>query len=526
MATLKVLIVDDEVIIRNGLSTVINWADNGFTVLTPAASAEEALQRIPVEMPEIIFTDIRMTGLSGLDMAHEVKQQYPEIEIIVISGYDEFSYAQKAMREGVSDYLLKTSRPGEIIEAAVQARERLLQRRLSQAKGRAQELVVSRGFLRRLLASGAPPDGHAEAELWERYPQLRLETNGSVLQIWMLSVHPLHQEEEERFALGELHSLIGTAMAEGLQGAWLEWNGSVLLLVRTEPNSGWGRVDSALRKMESAHDCRITAASGRPVSSVRELPVALSTAVEASSYEWLLHSERHIRYEDIEGRKGIRTVCSMEEETELSSLLRSGQSADLQAWVTDLLRRIQSQGQATPGSVQAYLHSLIISAQRWLIRAATSIGYATPVKVEETYDIRELTKTPEKVLVDSLELIMKQYRDMVSTTSPVQRAISFIHEHLGQSLSLQQVAKHVHMNPNYFSEMFKKETGQNYIEFVTQAKLRKAMHLLRETPAKISEIANEIGYEDIKYFNRLFKKWTGQTPSEYRANPEFCPSMD
>ena len=186
----------------------------------------------------------------------------------------------------------------------------------------------------------------------------------------------------------------------------------------------------------------------------------------------------------------------------------------------------QSQGQATPGSVQAYLHSLIVSAQRWLIRVATSIGYTSPVKVEETYDIRELTKNPEKVLVDSLGLIMKEYRDMVSTTSPVQRAISFIHEHLGQSLSLQQVAKHVHMNPNYFSEMFKKETGQNYIEFVTQAKLRKAMHLLRETPAKISEIANEIGYEDIKYFNRLFKKWTGQTPSEYRANPEFCPSMD
>ena len=174
----------------------------------------------------------------------------------------------------------------------------------------------------------------------------------------------------------------------------------------------------------------------------------------------------------------------MEEETKLSSLLRSGESADLQAWVADLLRRIQSQDQATPGSVQAYLHSLIVSAQRWLIRAATSIGYTSPVKVEETYDIRELTKNPEKVLVDSLGLIMKEYRDMVSTTSPVQRAISYIHEHLGQSLSLQQVAKHVHMNPNYFSEMFKKETGQNYIEFVTQAKLRKAMHLLRKRPPK------------------------------------------
>lgn len=526
MTTLKVLIVDDEVIIRNGLSTVINWADNGFTVLAPAASAEEALQRIPVDMPEIIFTDIRMTGLSGLDMAHQVKQRFPEIEIIVISGFDEFTYAQQAMREGVSDYLLKTSRPGEIIEAAVQARERILQHRLHQAKGKAQEMVVNRGFLRRLLASGVSLDEHAENELWERYPELRLTTPGSVLQIWMLSVHPLHQDELEHLTLGERHSLLVTELAEGLHGAWLEWNGSLLLLVRTEPGDGWGRVDSALRKLESTHACRIKAASGRPVSSVRELDRALKTAVEASSYEWLLHSERHIRYEDIEGRKGIETVCSMEEETELSSLLRSGQSADLEAWVADVLERIQSQSQATPGSVQAYLHSLLVSGQRWLIRAATSIGYTSPVKIEDNFDIRDLTKKPEKVLIDSLGLIMKQYRDMVSTTSPVQRAISFIHEHLGQSLSLQQVAKHVHMNPNYFSEMFKKETGQNYIEFVTQAKLRKAMILLRETPAKISEIANEIGYEDIKYFNRLFKKWTGQTPSEYRANPEFCPSMD
>lgn len=524
MATLKVLIVDDEVIIRNGLSTVINWADNGFTVLAPAASAEEALKRIPSEMPDIIFTDIRMTGLSGLDMAREVKQQYPQIEIIVISGYDEFSYAQQAMREGVSDYLLKTSRPGEIIEAAVQARERLLQQKLNQAKQVEQEKVVNRGFLRRLLASGKPLDDTASNELWERYPELCLESMGSALQIWILSVYPLEEKGEQ--TMGEQYSVLGTELTEAVGGAWLEWHGSLLLLKRTEPNREWDRVASAIRNIESKHGCRIMAACGRPVSNVTELHIALSTALEASSYEWLLNSEQIIRYEEIKGRHGIRTVCSVEEETKLSSLLRSGQSAELQAWIADLLRRIRSQSQATPASVQSYLHSLIVSAQRWLIRSATSIGYTSPVTVEETYDIRELTKIPEKVLMESLGVIMKQYHDMVSTTSPVQRAISFIHEHLGQSLSLQQVAKHVHMNPNYFSEMFKKETGQNYIEFVTQAKVRKAMNLLRETPAKISEIANEVGYEDIKYFNRLFKKWTGQTPSEYRANPEFCPSMD
>lgn len=187
---MKVMIVDDEVIIRNGLSTVVNWEENGFTVLEPAASAEEALQRIPDEQPEIIFTDIRMTGLSGIDMAREVKKQFPDTEIIIISGFDEFAYAQQAMREGVSDYLLKTSRPGEIIQSAAKARERLEARRRNEEGGRVQQTIVNRGFLRRLLASGSASDARTEAEFWDRFPDLRPDADGfTVLRIWLLSVH-------------------------------------------------------------------------------------------------------------------------------------------------------------------------------------------------------------------------------------------------------------------------------------------------------------------------------------------------
>ncbi|GIO89131.1 response regulator transcription factor [Paenibacillus lactis] len=520
---MKVLIVDDEVIIRNGLSTVIQWAEHGYTVLPPAASAEEALQRLPLEMPDIIFTDIRMTGASGLDLAHEVRQHYPEIEIIIISGYDEFVYAQQAMREGVSDYLLKTSRPTEIIEAANQARARIEARRQHHAKGMEQEAAVNRSFLRRVLATGSSPDEPSIAELWNRYPQLRIEA-GKSLQIWLLSIQAMEQGDEASRPT-ECNASLGSVLAEELPCAWIEWNGALLVLARTEPGFP-DRVNAAVRAWETRHGCRVLAASGRPVHEASELHIALASAEEAASYAWLLRDERSIRYEDISGRKGIRTVCTQDEEAELASLLRSGQESALYAWIGRLLERISSDPDATPGSVQAYLHSLLIYAQRWLERAADSIGYSSPLASEEPIHFGELKISPESVLTRYLGLIMKQYGEMVSVTTPVQRAITYIHEHLGQSLSLQQVARHVHMNPNYFSEMFKKETGQNYIEFVTQAKLRKAMVLLRETPAKISEIANEIGYEDIKYFNRLFKKWTGQTPSEYRANPEFCPSMD
>ncbi|MEK3732404.1 MULTISPECIES: response regulator transcription factor [Paenibacillus] len=522
---MKVLIVDDEVIIRNGLSTVIKWSDYGFTMLPPAASAEEALQRIPDEMPDIIFTDIRMTGISGLDMAHEVKQQFPGIEIIVISGFDEFTYAQQAMREGVRDYLLKTSRPGEIVQAALKVKDRLEKRRQSQAQGKAQEMVVNRGFLRRLLASGVSPDEQAQEEFKERFPDLRMDEGQGQLQVWMLSIR-LPEHSGDGSPGGDLLGLIGGCLAESVPCAWLEWSGMLLVLTRVEEPGALSRMDAAIRKVQPSTGYQIISASGESVSRLGELPRALDTAVQASSYMWLLGGEQSIRYADIGKRKGIRTVCSVEEESELSSLLRSGSRARLEAWVAELFERIRSSKEATPGSAEAYLNSLLVAAQRWLERAAASIGYTKPLQQQDALNIRELNSRPDELLFQALERIMKQYGEMSAATSPVQRAVEYIHEHLGLSLSLQQVARHVHMNPNYFSEMFKKETGQNYIEFVTQAKLRKAMILLKETPAKVSEIANDVGYEDIKYFNRLFKKFTGQTPSEYRTSSEFCPSID
>ncbi|GIP24272.1 response regulator [Paenibacillus sp. J22TS3] len=514
---MKVLIVDDEVIIRTGLSTVIRWEDHGYTILAPAASAEEALARIPEERPEIIFTDIRMTGKSGLDMASEVKKEFPETEVIVISGFDDFVYAQQALREGVTDYLLKTSPPDEILRAAAHAKNRIEQRQQKERMGKEQMKVLNRSFLRRLLASAASPDEAAALELWSRYPQLRLTTDQDVLRIWMISVAEVGGQMSTAVE-DKLYNAVGEILAEQLPGEWLHWAGSLLFLVREEAgHTGWHRVQYALRRAEGMLGCRIFAACGSPAKDTDELKGALETAVQASSYAWLLSEEPIVRYEDIKDRKGLRIVCTIEEEAAFASLLKSGDRDGLRRGITDILTRVKGDSEATPSSVRAYLQSFLVAGYRWLERAAQSIGYPNPLPYREESDRGELASHPEQVLLRHCEVIMEQYSRMFSGTSSVQRAISYIHEHLDQSLSLAQVAKHVHMNPNYFSEMFKRETGQNYIEFVTQAKMRRAMTMLSETPAKISEVANQIGYEDIKYFNRLFKKFTGQTPSEFRS---------
>ncbi|WP_410771242.1 helix-turn-helix domain-containing protein [Fontibacillus sp. BL9] len=529
---MKVLIVDDEVIIRTGLSTVIPWAEHGFTVLEPAASAEEALERIPLELPEIIITDIRMTGLSGLDLAHEVKLRFPEMELIIITGFDDFVYVQQALREGVGDYLLKTSRPNEILQAAEQAGQRLEERRRLNEMGTAHKRLANQSYLRNLLnngpgfASGSGlEDQQAGEELSRRYPDLRLSGKGQELQVWLLSVEqrPAGRGEAEEVRSPDAQPEdIGTLLAARLPCEWLPWGDGLLLLVRMEGNhDGWCPVESAIAAAEQSLGCRISAACGQPALGVGDLRRAVETAEEAASYRWLLHPKRRIRYEHVRHRKGCRIICSQEEENELSLLLRGGAHDDLRAWIDSQLEWIRLDGQATPGTLRAYAHSLAVAGHRWLERAAASISYGYSFSdFEEEFDLNRLAQHPEVVLHCHLETIMHAYKRMVEGISPVQSAIAYIYDHLGQSLSLNQVARHVHMNPNYFSAMFKRETGQNYIEFVTRMKMQKAMAMLRETPAKVSEVAGDIGYGDLKYFNRLFKKFTGLTPSEYREKSE------
>src|SRR5690606_18584259 len=96
------------------------------------------------------------------------------------------------------------------------------------------------------------------------------------------------------------------------------------------------------------------------------------------------------------------------------------------------------------------------------------------------------------------------------------RAILYIHEHIDKNITLQEVANYVHVNPNYLSEVFKREVGKSYIEYVKDARMEKALSILIETPAKVSEVARQVGYEDIKYFSKQFRKYTGYTPSDYR----------
>ncbi|PQP80158.1 DNA-binding response regulator [Paenibacillus sp. PCH8] len=525
---MRLLIVDDEVIIRTGLASVIAWHELGIELLQPAASAEEALIRMAEERPHILMTDIRMSGRTGLELAEEGLQLLPELEVIILSGYDDFSYAQQAIRQGVTDYLLKTSKPEEIIKTVLQAKQRIMERWAE--KSREGQLLrenrerlfagwiidgdVTSGSCPSFLQSGAAgaSDGGLDDEQVPR------------------RVFVLRAEGWDRSSDALLRFAVQNMLEDVLPGAIAHTEKRQIICVTpcapTEQEFQI-RLERALSRVEQLLKCTLRAAIGLSVRGTVQLHESYRTASVAFRYRGLMNLNLW-HYEHIMNRQGGQTVLTHEQETTLGTLLLDNDSVTLNTWTRALVADLKAEPEVTPESFGACLHSAVIAGHRWLARTLQAIGR------EESARLEPWLPEPDADAAELGDLLFHQLYGLMHTyhsrmgqgqAAHVQKAIGYMESSLAQDISLQQVAGQIHLHPGHLSELFKKEMGVTFGDFVTDMRIRRAMDMLAVSPAKVSEVAAISGYEDVKYFSRLFKKHTGKTPSEYREEAlSFKPS--
>jgi two-component system, response regulator YesN len=234
---------------------------------------------------------------------------------------------------------------------------------------------------------------------------------------------------------------------------------------------------------------------------------------------WLI-GESCADYVTLRQRKGGKRMCTREEELELSSLLLRNDRLALHSWVQQFIINRTDDPHMTIESLDASIRSVSETAQRWLQRGFVMSGreqYAEESPPPASFKKGEF---PKDTLLRYLYAMMKLYhaRFGEGQTNHVHKAMAYIQEHVEDDIGLQQAAKYVHVHPNHLSELFRKETGTTFGEYVTNLKIERAKELLASSPAKISEVAYRLGYEDVKYFGQLFKKCTGKTPSEFRID--------
>lgn len=516
---MKVFLVDDEIAIRENLRNSFPWEEKGYQLVGEAPDGEMALPMLRDLNTDILLTDIRMPFMDGMKLCEEVQRTMPWVERIILSGYDDFAYAQKAISLGVREYLLKPVTAAELEAALNRVRLQIEEKRRERDNLTAMRERLSSGglFLRdKLLASLFTDEGNAEDDD-ALLSQMR--GMGINLTAGCYAVIDIAFDAEGEARMACRNALISLADMSG-GGVFIcsAPKGARALVLGDNPGDTEERAYSFANSVihypglkDAGH---LLVSVGETVQDFHEIRKSMKSA-------------RHVRHlQNAEGpvdhivvgvneQKGADLPLS---ETDLSPLYERLQYASAGSVEGILAEYSES---LDPALALGYLRVAVLLAAQRIIQEAG--GNVKDILSEAQLEDALHTEGEEgfRKLAEQLRTAM-EFRDRNGKgygDTSIGRARAYLAQNFSDpNLMLQDAADEVHLSQSHFSTVFAQETGITFTQYLTALRIGKAKELLETTEMRSSQIATEVGYNDPHYFSYLFKKNTGMTPGEYRKN--------
>ncbi|TCL61777.1 AraC family two component transcriptional regulator [Hydrogenispora ethanolica] len=522
----KILIVDDEALIRNGIAQAVPWRELAIDEVRTAAGGAEALALMDSWRPDVVLTDIRMPGLDGLELLDRVRQLNPEAKVVILSGFDDFAYAQAALKLGAFDYLLKTSDIHDLVEVLGRALAALRSDREKQRRLELATPLLRERYLNRLLYGGHPP-----AEFHEG---LRLLGPGFGTASFLIALAELRSpevaamsDEDREFGKVLVMEVVEELLGDG--GSGFEGRDDELIVLGMNQA---GLPEAAFRE-EFGRCCQqlleaVAARFGLRLSIGISLPNPDWQTIRQSYHQAKqalectgLAAGKIAWFEAAANRCAAptRPISSGQEKVLLAALRVGDRAAVLESVQTIIGGIAQWPPIRLPQLRQTGIELFSIALRvlpEFEIDAAELYGKDF-LYFEEMQRIGSLEQL-RQWLFAKLTLLADYIRDhkILKHKQVVEEARSYMAEHYHEPLTLNRLAGVVHMSPNYFSSVFSNELGQSFLEYLTELRVEKAKQRLGDPDAKAFEVGAGVGYENPQYFSKIFKKYTGMTPTEYR----------
>ncbi len=492
---LKLLIVDDERIIRETISTIIDWNVLGIKVVGLCKNGIEAYNMIIDEYPDIVLTDIKMPGLSGLELIRQVHELNIDIEFIILSGYGEFSFAKEAMEFGVQHYLLKPCNEEQIQNVLKKAALKCYDKQ-SSIKSREQQLTLTKQFHSNIIFSIIIETLNSEIPL----NQLILQYS-HYLDVYHTTYHQFNIFYlEERF-LDDCLKKLDYFNKENFVNTLFFY-----VYVKNTLIVFFNGYDNSLKELE--HYINNFTFANQQVSIVQKYCYSLSLLELLNN---LISKVK--RYSLIYLVNDMHKIPTANYKTVLNEYKNQSSNTTLSSLI-NYLKNIQDID---------LLKSLTCSVllKNFFNHTSTS----TPIKLLELLSEISTCNNNEAILNLLEEKAVNFYistNENIKYTSFIKKALTYINENYSNpNLTLKWVAEsYLYMNVDYVSKQFLKQTGVKFSTYLTKIRIDKAKELLLEKGCdKIYDIAEQIGFgNNPQYFSQIFKKNTGMTPTEYIAN--------
>ena len=526
---MKLIIADDEKWVRTAIRSLIPFEKLGLTLSCEAANGIEALELCRQYDPDILLTDIMMPGLTGLELIKEVHGLLPKLRIVVISGYNDFEYAKAAMRYGVTDYLLKPVDENELVQVLERIGAELgEQARLLKTKEAEEEQykkafpVMCEAFLNQVISRNSMTADKIRSEL----KKCGIELYDNSFTICVTSPDENQRFEGDREGGDYYRLLVKRAMKHYAKAITfpLIQDKTTLVSILNSDNKTEG-IQKAFRIcnriLQKKHQLSIsTGVSGstHQPCMLQDLYIKACEALEARFWEG---AGTLAVYRPGYLAEDMKLTLSEEMLNKITLNLKLSNMQTAVSYVEGISSDLKNNQYIKPELVREFFWQFVQSVIIMLNIQLSFIRQETKVTGEQPYERIKGTlfmSSLETCIKELLQSIFNFYHDKnpLDNNSLVENAKKVIENNFAGDISLEQVAKHVHLSPAYLSELFKKETGMSFIDYKTIIRIECAKKLLCTPSMNISEISGKVGYSDPKYFSKLFKKITGKTIYEYR----------
>lgn len=531
---IKVIIVDDEITIREGIKKAIDWERYGMEVSAVAGSSAEALDCIEQFLPDIIILDILLDGMDGLEILDIVRHKYPNVYVILISGYDEFEYAQRAIELSAFCYLLKPIDEEQLKQKLGQIREDIDRKldKLKKDKELNERLKESLPVIREHLFYEIIRGKNIHLDkIYEKSEFLGVDLNAKQYAVIILELHiPENKSEYDK-------NLIKYAAMEKCENAIaglykcysfnLRENIGILICTDKIDLSHVKEIcQGIINGINNLLSVPVTIGIGSVYHEITSIVYSYKEAVDALEYKALMGLNQAIDSDSIYRsankkyeRNPVKELFS-KRMNELKHALKTMNSEVLSTISSDIALALED---SLKNNIRNFSKDLL-----QLSNSLNDVIISLDINIEnifhnetDLYGVFRKLKTIEKItdyLKDFFERVLEEVksRQKDSNSFYVNKAKSYIDKNLYGELSLSNVADNLYVSSNYLSRIFKQEVGESFIEYVIRGKMHEARRLLETSTYKVYEIANELNYKDVNYFSKTFKKIFGVTPSEYR----------
>ena len=517
--TNRVLVVDDEPGIAEGISFIIERLMPECKVVALANDGRQGYEKALLLKPDVIITDIRMPEIDGLEMIHRLKAADFHCRFIILSGYADFDYARSAINLGVQEYITKPVEEDELCLALASACDLVEEERKKKEHEQKMEQAIMGYKLKDILEN---------PQLSSEYMKGYLNSLGfSTSYKWFLcSIIEYNREktkEKREYFIDNIKEQAELQLGFCGEKIVIPYTEASVLTVLAH-DEAYRNCSAAMAKLRLELSTRmgstVTIGMGRMYHKAEDIRTSFEEARCALNYKIIKSPGCVILYDQICDLDSKPKLVAAEDIKRFESCIDNMDDEGCKLVLEDIFHKIDQEKDLALADLQLLSLNLILSGMRKMSFMQIQMNEYMGKNIFSLESIEKFQTTTQ--LKNWIYNMLKSMNEMIIKNSlpekrdVVEEAKEYMKKNFNKNISLNEISERFFINPYYFSQLFKKKTGENYQNYLISLRVNRAKKLLEETDLKIYEICDLVGYADINHFNKIFERIVGVKPSEYK----------